>query len=351
MVGARTIRPSRKGKACAGQASLGSLKPRPYDLSELADIAARLRMGFDPDPALMGVSGPPFYGRVLGREVQPGLFATGCDVDCVSNVVLSGTVEPSLMYGVQLYGMREPLLIEGYGAVSFEPGHAVLVGVGSPSGCESHAKSGNRYSYVGWTIKAEFFDRPLGAPNDDPLRRLERLVESGVSVASYPYSPTLIQAAERTLNNPYEGVLGDLFVESCTLAQVAEIARLADDGARTRPSSSLSRRQRDRVHRAREILDRRIVDPPSMQDLSRQVGINATSLRAEFQQAYGTSVFGYVREQRLQLARALLKTEDMPVSAIGYRVGFGNPGAFATAYRRRFGHTPSHEQSASQSRL
>lgn len=330
---------------------MSCLKPRPYDLLELADIANRLRIAFDSEQGLMGVNGAPFYGRMLGHEVQPGLFATGCDVDCVSDVVLSGTIEPSLIYSVHLYGMREPLLIDGYGAVSFEPGHAVLVGVGTDSVCESHAKSGNRYSHVGCIIKAEFFDRPLGAPNDGPLRRLERLVESGFSAASYPYSPFLMEAAERTLNNPYEGTLGDLFVESCMLAQVAEIARLADDGARNWPSPSLNRRQRDRVHRAREILDRRIVDPPSMHELSKQVGINATSLRADFQQAYGTSVFGYVREQRLQLARALLRTDDLPVSAIGYRVGFGNPSAFSAAYRRRFGHTPRHEQSAAQSKL
>lgn len=61
-------------------------------------------------------------------------------------------------------------------------------------------------------------------------------------------------------------------------------------------------------------------------------------------------MFSYVREQRLQLARALLKTEDLPVSAVGYRVGFGNPGAFATAYRRRFGQSPKQEQTAFESR-
>ena len=331
------------------QASLGCLTPKPYDLAELADLAARLRNGFDPDPSLMGVKASPVFGRVLVREVQPGLFATGFDVTLATDVALSETVEPCLMCGVQLHGLSDPTMIEGYGTIKRDPRCTVLLGLGTASRFESRASAGHRYCYMGISIKSEFFERPLGTHCDDLLHRLAPLIDRGISVLSYPRSPALAEAAARMLNNPYRGVLGDIYLESCALAQVAEIARLANDRAGTRCSPSLTRRQSDRVHRAREILDQRIVDPPSMQDLSRQVGINATSLRAEFHQAYGMTVFGYVREQRLQLARALLRTRDLPVSAIGYQVGFGNPGAFATAYRRRFGQSPSQEQAASES--
>ena len=313
-------------------------------------MAVRVGMRLDPDPAQTGQTEPPFFGRVLVREVQPGLFVNAFDVTYVTDMALSETVEPGLMCGVRLFGGSEPLMVEGHGAVWFEPGRAVLLGLGVDGRCDTHARAGCRCSYAGVSMKAEFFERPLGTRDDLGLRRLARLLDRRVSVKSYPCSPTLAEAAARLLNNPYQGILADLYLESCALAQVAEISRLVDERRGHPRPPPLSQRQRDRVHRAREILDQRIVDPPSMEDLSRQVGINATSLRAEFQRAYGTSVFGYVREQRLQLARALLMTEDLPVSAIGYRAGFGNPCSFATAYRRRFGHSPSQEQSTYQSR-
>ena len=340
-----------EGRLGGGARHLSFMKPKPYQLSELADIAAQLRMGFDPDPALAGATEAPLVGRVLAHEVQPGLFATGFDVELATDLVLSETVEPSLMCGVHRYGFSTPMMVDGHGGVWFEPGRVMLLGLGAPSHCAGRTAAGLRYSFVGCTIKAEFFARFAPGSSDDAVRRLERMIEGGVSVTSYPCSPILFEAAERSLNNPYEGVLADLYVEGCALAQIAEVARIADDGAGRRQSPSLNRRQRDRVYRAREILDHRIADPPSMRDLSKEVGINATSLRAEFQKAYGISVFGYVREQRLQLARALLKTEDLQVSTIGYRVGFGNPAAFATAYRRRFGHSPRQDQAASQARL
>lgn len=225
----------------------------------------------------------PVYGRLLVREVQPGLFATGFDVECTTDMALSVTVEPCLICGVQLHGAREPTLIEGYGTVQRDPRRTVLLGLGTASQLESLASAGFRYTYMGVSIKSAFFGRSLGADGDDPLHRLEPLIDHGISVLTFPSSPALAEAAARMLNNPYRGVLGGLYLESCALAQVAEIARLANDRAGTRYPPSLSRRQCDRVQRAREILDQRITNPPTMQDLSKQVGINATSLRAEFQ--------------------------------------------------------------------
>ena len=345
-----TIGPDWTAIVCAELVLLSDLAPKPYDVAELVEISTRLRNGFDSDPSLAGETLSPVYGRLLVREVQPGLFATGFDVEFATDMVLSVAAEPCLMCGVQLHGSSAPTLIEGYGTVQRDSRRTVLVGLGTASHLESRASAGIRYAYMGVSIKSAFFDRPLGTNGDDPLHRLEPLIDHGITVLSYPSSPALAEVAARMLNNPYRDVLGDLYLESCALAQVAEIARLANERAGTRCPPSLTRRQCDRVQRARELLDQRITDPPTMLDLSKQVGINATSLRAEFQQAYGTSVFGYVREQRLQLARALLKSEDLPVSAIGYRVGFGNPGAFATAYRRRFGQSPKQEQTASLSR-
>ena len=326
---------------------LSDLTPKPYDLTELVEIATRLRNGLDPEPARVRGCANLVFGHVLVREVQRGLFATAFDVEYAADLVLSETVEPCLMCGVQLKGLSAPTSVEGYGTIRRDPHRAVLLGLGTASRLESRADAGSRCSYAGVSIKAEFFERLAGTQSDDPLSRLAPLFEGGISVRSYPNSPALAEAAARMLNNPYRGVLGDLYLESCALAQLAEIARLANEQAGTRCTPSLSRRQCDRVQRAREILDQRLADPPSMDALSKQVGINATSLRAEFHQAYGLSVFAYVREQRLQLARALLRAKDQPVSAIGYRVGFGNPGAFATAYRRRFGHSPRQEQTAS----
>lgn len=321
---------------------------QPYDVDDLAELATQLRVSMEPNALQKHVDGPAVFGKVLVRQVQPGLFATGYDVDVLADVALSETVEPSVLCGVSLFGTDEPMAVDGYGDVHFEPGEAVLLGLGQCSRCASRPHTGRRRAYVGFTLKAEFFDGLPGDESNEDFRMLERLMDGGVSVRTFSRCPALLEIARRTLHHPYEGLLSDLFVDSCTLALVAEVGRLSANHGRSERPRDLNPKQQQRVRRAREILDENIVNPPSMRELSRRVGVNATSLRTEFHEAYGTAVFGYVREQRLQMAQALLRTQELPVSGIGYRVGFSNPAAFATAYRRRFGYPPSQEKAVSR---
>ena len=317
---------------------------QPYDFDDLAEMATQLRVNMEPEARQTRVDGPAMFGKVLVRQVQPGLFATGYDVDFLADVALSETVEPSVLCGVSLFGTGEPMAVDGYGDVHFEPEKAIVLGLGRCSRCASRPHAGGRRAYVGFALKDAFFDGLPGDGDNEDLRTLQRLMDGGVSVRTFSRCPALLEIARRTLHHPYEGLLSNLFVDSCTLALVAEVGRLSADHDRSEKPRDLNPKQRERVRRAREILDENIVSPPSMRELSRQVGVNATSLRTEFHEAYGTAVFGYVREQRLQMARALLRTQELPVSGIGYRVGFSNPAAFATAYRRRFGYPPSQEK-------
>lgn len=288
-------------------------------------------------------------GKMLLREVQPGLFATGYDLKYLDDVVLSHSVDsPAIYCGVLLSGEGQPMSVDGHGDVHFEQGKPFLLGVADQTHCESCYLAGDRCSFAGFMLQPGFFDRFSDTLSDEGIMSLQRLMEGGVSVMSCSYCPKLTELAHQALNHDYEGALSDLYLESCMLALVAEAGKLAMQCDEHEPALTLNRKQQERVRHAREVLDGSIASPPLMRDLSQRIGVNPTTLQMEFQQAYGTTVFGYVREQRLQLARAMLRTQDLAVSQIGYRVGFNNAAAFATAYRRRFGYPPSSEKKLPQ---
>jgi AraC-like DNA-binding protein len=56
---------------------------------------------------------------------------------------------------------------------------------------------------------------------------------------------------------------------------------------------------------------------------------------------FGTTVFGYIAEQRLRVALQLLTLTEQPVQEVAESVGFSSPAHFTTAFRRKFGLTPS----------
>ena len=96
----------------------------------------------------------------------------------------------------------------------------------------------------------------------------------------------------------------------------------------------------ERLHLAREILIEHSVKPPSLIELARRVGLNDRKLKQGFRQLFGTTVFGYLQDYRMQEAKQLLHDSDRSIASIAMTVGYKNPEAFSTAFRRKFAISP-----------
>lgn len=94
-----------------------------------------------------------------------------------------------------------------------------------------------------------------------------------------------------------------------------------------------------RIQQARQILEQRITDPPSLQELADAVHLSPKRLSSAFHTAFGMTAFGWLREYRMQQAAELLRTTRLPVGTIAERVGLGNA-SFSTQFKKRFLQTP-----------
>jgi AraC-like DNA-binding protein len=59
-----------------------------------------------------------------------------------------------------------------------------------------------------------------------------------------------------------------------------------------------------------------------------------------FHAAHGTTVFHYIRTQRLEQARLALESGDVSIAQAAYVAGYTSAANFSTAFKRRFGFTP-----------
>jgi AraC-like DNA-binding protein len=80
--------------------------------------------------------------------------------------------------------------------------------------------------------------------------------------------------------------------------------------------------------------------PLSLQMLSRAVAINEFKLKAGFKQIFGLSIFDCIHESRMEKARGLLLSTDMPIKQICVLTGYARMTNFITAFRKKFGYTP-----------
>lgn len=88
-------------------------------------------------------------------------------------------------------------------------------------------------------------------------------------------------------------------------------------------------------------LSERLSAPPTVEQLARLVGTNEKRLSRAFREDLGQTVFEYLRAERLSIAQRLLTTTSLSVANIAEEIGFSSAANFATAFRERFGVTPS----------
>ncbi|MBE9157006.1 helix-turn-helix transcriptional regulator [Nodosilinea sp. LEGE 06152] len=147
-------------------------------------------------------------------------------------------------------------------------------------------------------------------------------------------------AVQAILRCPFQGLTQRLYLES----KVWELMALLIEDLKTTPESvsppALKPDDVERIHYASKLLCRQLTQPPSLIELARAVGINDHKLKVGFRQVFGTTVFGYLHEHRMERSRQLLESGDLSVTAAAEAVGFASRGHFAAAFRRKYGVNP-----------
>lgn len=92
---------------------------------------------------------------------------------------------------------------------------------------------------------------------------------------------------------------------------------------------------------AAKILSTRYAEDHSIAALSRAIHLNEFKLKRGFKQHYGTTVFGFLRQKRMEAAREMLTSGQQSVIEIANAVGYTNPSHFARAFKDAYGVNPS----------
>ncbi|MEM0980280.1 MAG: AraC family transcriptional regulator [Cyanobacteria bacterium P01_H01_bin.58] len=146
-------------------------------------------------------------------------------------------------------------------------------------------------------------------------------------------TPAMKQVTAQILSCPYEGATRRNYLKEKALRLIA--LYLAEVGQSPLPNADL-----ESIYQAAAILRRQMANPPTVDQLARQVCTNRLKLYEGFHVVYGTTPSIYLRNQRIGYARHLLKTSDWSVSEIAAAVGYTNRHRFATTFRQLTGFNP-----------
>jgi AraC-like DNA-binding protein len=93
--------------------------------------------------------------------------------------------------------------------------------------------------------------------------------------------------------------------------------------------------------RAKDLADARYRERLDVPTLAAAARLSPAHFSREFRRAFGETPHQYLLTRRLERAAALLRTTDLPVTAICLAVGLRSLGSFATSFRKAFGVPPA----------
>lgn len=182
----------------------------------------------------------------------------------------------------------------------------------------------------------------------EATKQLPRTLTDAITRRDRPFyfqscsmTPVMAATVQQLLHCPYQGLSQRLYIEGKTLELIGlYFDELLSNHCSRRQVSDPSNDESDRIIYARDILLSRVADPPTLLELSHQVGLNDRKLKQGFRQVFGTTVFGYLHQYRMEQARKLLLMPGAKIAVVAQAVGYGNPEAFSVAFRRTFGIAP-----------
>ena len=103
----------------------------------------------------------------------------------------------------------------------------------------------------------------------------------------------------------------------------------------------LSRKQAVIAEEVRNMLMEDLASHVTIRDMAEFLHVGPTALKTAFKSVYGTSIYQYQKDYRLQESQRLLRDTPLSFTEIATAIGYGNAGKFSSAFKTKFGITPT----------
>lgn len=135
-----------------------------------------------------------------------------------------------------------------------------------------------------------------------------------------------------------EGAFKQVYLER----KIAELLFLQLENITLSKSTSyISTIDTDRMYHARELIIQNITCPCSLVNLAKQVGTNEFKLKKQFKEIFGTTVFGYLNDYKMNKAKERLQNSDITITELADELGYKSQNHFSTAFKKHYGYSPS----------
>ena len=188
----------------------------------------------------------------------------------------------------------------------------------------------------------------LRSPSEALERALSSDSEFSYSRTNVPCTQAMMRFGNELLELDLAAEVSLLQVEGLAHLAIAEFLRsLASTRVKASSFTQISSRDAQRLDEAREYARAHFRDALTVSQLARRVGLNRTKLNDGFRELFGTSVHGFIVEQRMDTALELLR-DDPSLQEIAEKTGYSSSASFSRAFKSHFGSSPGEYRQAAE---
>ena len=191
------------------------------------------------------------------------------------------------------------------------------------------------YSYL-----KQFVGTKLSQTISDELMAFKRKTSFTNTVNLCSRTKEIIQNIS---HNNYTHTLQTIYLNSQVQALLLYgLECLAEDKAEESFACTFLAQDEDRARMmmAKEILLQRLGEPITIRELSRKVGTNECYLKKGFKSMFGTTIFDFYQNERMNHARYLLYEKGLSVTEVSDLLGYSSISHFSTAFKKHTGLKP-----------
>jgi AraC-like DNA-binding protein len=172
---------------------------------------------------------------------------------------------------------------------------------------------------------------------DTFLTRISKNNSTTFSPNHVKVNPRIYSAIQAIKKCTFEGLTKKIFLESKIYELVAFVHEFSES---ENPVLRLTTSDEERIKYSAVLIRENLNNPLTIIELARRVGINQTKLKSGFKLLFGTTVFSYLQETRMQMARELLLDTNLSIQHIGRISGYNSTSNFSVAFKQVHGYSP-----------
>lgn len=192
-------------------------------------------------------------------------------------------------------------------------------------------------------LSPSFFEQylPSSKQFDQFKTLMQRQENASLSSHNHPITAEMHSIISSIMNCTLKNKLRKLFLDAKVLDLLLLQLHQMQHCEYCLTSSDLSKNIIDKMYLARDIVVDKLSNPLSLSELSTMVNTNECTLKKEFKNIFGKTVFGFIRDAKMEKAKNMLLHQSLSISEISDIIGYKNPQHFSTAFKRKYGMRPS----------